>query len=159
MARWLVVAALLTGLMCCASRHVGFGDSLTIPPGEAVPVARVLEHPDEFAGRRLLVSGRVDSVCAKKGCWLRLTDEPGAETVFVKFTCPVGGRLIPMEAVGHQALVEGVLAVEEISQEDARHYQEDAGASAEEIAKIVGPQKQLSISAPAARIKGLRKDA
>ena len=159
MAKWLALAVVLTGLTGCASRHAGFGDPLTIRPGEAVPVAKVFAAPDEFAGRRLLVSGRVDSVCAKKGCWLRLTDEPGTETVFVKFTCPVEGRLIPMEAVGHQALVEGVLSVEEISQEDARHYQEDAGASPEEIAKIVGPQKQLSISAPAARIKGLRKDA
>jgi len=88
-----------------------------------------------------------------------LTDEAAAETVFVKFTCPVDGRLIPMAAVGHQALVEGVLTVEEITEGEARHYQEDAGASTAEIAKIVGPQKQLSIMAPAARIKGLRKDA
>jgi len=66
MARCFVVAALLAGLTGCASRHTGFGDPLTIRAEKAVPVAEIFANPDQFAGRRMLVSGTVDSVCAKK---------------------------------------------------------------------------------------------
>ena len=72
--------------------------------------------------------------------------------VFVKFTCPVEGRLIPMEAEGRTALVEGTLEVKVISEEEARHYRQDAGASPEEIAKIVGPQTEIKLNSPAAMI-------
>ena len=79
----------------------------------------------------------------------------GKETVFVKFTCPFKDRLIPMEAVGKRALVEGTLQVEDISEEQARHYKEAAGASPDEIAKIVGPQKTVRMTSRSARIAGL----
>lgn len=81
--------------------------------------------------------------------------EESADNLFVKFTCPIGGRLIPMEAVGHQAIVEGTLQVETISEDDARHFAEDAGKSQEEIEEIVGEQIQLRMASPAARIVGL----
>jgi hypothetical protein len=61
-----------------------------------------------------------------------------------------------MEAVGKMASIEGTFHVTEISQDEARHYKEDTGASPDEIAKIVGPQKILKMAAPAARIAGLK---
>ena len=73
----------------------------------------------------------------------------------VKFTCPVKGRPNPMDAVGKFAFIEGTLNIVEISEEEARHYKEDAGASKGEIAKIVGPQTSVQMSAPAARIAGV----
>ena len=86
---------------------------------------------------------------------MKLSYPDATETLFVKFSCPVKGRLIPMEALGHLAIVEGSFKLSEISEADARHYAEDAGKSPEEIAKIVGPQNQLRMSAPAAMIRGL----
>ena len=77
------------------------------------------------------------------------------EDVFVKFTCPIEGRLIPMDAAGKDAVVEGTIEVTEISEEEARHYREDAGATPEELEKIVGPQRTIRIQSPAALIQGL----
>ncbi|MFQ5502623.1 MAG: DUF4920 domain-containing protein [Phycisphaerae bacterium] len=142
---------LMTG---CASKYADFGNPMKADTARVVTVAKVLDNSDAYDGRFLRVRGTVSGVCAKRGCWLRMKGA-GDDSVFVKFTCPVEGRLIPMEAVGHEVMVEGTLQVEEISEADARHYAEDSGQPADVIAAIVGPQKQVRMMAPAARVYGL----
>ena len=76
------------------------------------------------------------------------------EAVFVMFTCEADEeRLIPMAAIGQVGEAEGVVTVETMSVEDARHFAEDAGASADEIAAITEPQTSIRIAGPAARIE------
>jgi len=121
-----------------------------------VTVANLLKDVDTFDGKPLRIEGTVASVCTKKGCWLTLAEEKEAkESVFVKFTCPINGRLIPTEAAGKSAVVEGTVKVTTLSEAEARHYAEDAGASPEEVAKIVGPQKRITIASPAASVSGV----
>jgi hypothetical protein len=119
---------------------------------QTVSAIEVLGNIDKYDGKVLRVSGKIAEVCAHKGCWIRLAGPGGGETLFVKFTCPVSGRLVPMEAVGREAIVHGTLQVAEISEAEARHYKEDGGAAPAEIAKIVGPQKIITMKAPAALI-------
>lgn len=138
-----------------ADKYTDFGKPLKLKDSDAQCIKKVLADPKAHDGKFFRVTGKVDSVCAKRGCWLRLGDGESKETLFVKFICPVKGRLIPMDAVGKVALIEGTLNVVEISEEEARHYKEDAGASKEEIAKIVGPQLSVQMNAPAARIAGV----
>lgn len=135
-----------------AMKYASFGEA---PKGGDVPVVAVdqlLAKVGEYDGKYLRVTGKVSDVCAKKGCWLKLGE---GEALFVKFTCPVGERLIPAEAVGKQAEVEGTVKVVEISEAQARHFKEDAGASKEEVEKIVGPQKQVTVASPSARVAGV----
>jgi cytochrome c-type biogenesis protein CcmE len=118
-----------------------------------VSVEAVLKDPAAFDGKELRLTGMVNKVCVPKGCWMQF-DSPGSQMpIFVKFTCPVNGRLIPLEAVGKEAVVEGKLEIVEISEAAAKHYLEDEGAKPEEIAKIVGPQKQLRVKGPSAMVK------
>jgi len=132
-----------------------YGEKLTLAADKTVCAKEILADPDKFADKKVRVCGMVDSVCAMKGCWIRLAGADDSDSLFVKFTCPVKGRLVPMEAKGKMAIVEGTLTVKEISEADARHYQEDAGATQAEIDKIVGPQKQISLKAPAAMVQGV----
>src|SRR5262245_5790105 len=119
-----------------------------------VPVSTVLASADHYEGKYLCITGTVASVCPKKGCWITLA-EGGSKPMFIRFTCPVDGRLIPMEAVGKPAMVEGTVKVATISEAEARHQKQDAGASPDEIAKIVGPQTQVTVASPTARIADL----
>ena len=128
---------------------------MKLSPRDTVCADEILANKDKFAGKYVRVCGKVDSVCARKGCWIRLACGEQEETLFAKFTCPVRGRLVPMEAAGRQAVVEGTLQVTEISEDEARHIKADAGASAQEVAKIVGPQKRIQLNAPAAAIQGV----
>jgi hypothetical protein len=64
---------------------------------------------------------------------------------------------IPLEAVGKETVIEGTIKNGKLSQAAARHFKQDAGASAEEIEKIQGPQQQLMLAQPAVAIEGVAK--
>jgi len=140
-------------------KWTAFGEKMKLTGGKAICADEILADPTKYAGKVVRVCGQVDEVCSRKGCWIRLTGPAGGEKLFVKFTCPVEGRLVPMEAAGRLAIVEGILQVDEISEETARHYAEEGKASPEEIAKIVGPQKQIQLNSPAAKIDLTKKVA
>ena len=126
--------------------------------GDALPtvdVSTLLKDPGAYAGKPLRITGTVRQVCAKKGCWLTLGDADQAKGLFVKFTRPIEGRLIPAEAIGKPAAVQGEVRVTQMSEAQARHYKKDAGATQEEIERIVGPQKRVIVASPAAQIVGL----
>lgn len=131
-----------------------YGEKMKLAADKTVCIKEVFENLEDYDGKLVRISGRVESVCAAKGCWMKLAYPGATDTLFIKFSCPVKGRLIPMEAAGHLAIVEGTFTAGEISEALARHYAKDAGKSPEEIAKIVGPQKQLRMSAPAAMVRG-----
>jgi hypothetical protein len=135
-----------------ATTFTAYGEPMTKLDSKAVPVSKIVAEPEKFADAPVLIYGKVTEVCAPKGCWAKIADDASDEPVFVKFTCPIDGRLIPTDAVGKVALVEGTIEVKLLTEDEARHYAEDAGKSAEEIARIVGPQKQIRVKSPAAKI-------
>jgi hypothetical protein len=135
-------------------KYASFGEPMKMSNEAPVPVATVLAHLDQYKDQYVRVTGNVAAVCEKKGCWLKMADEQGND-LFVKFTCPVNGRLVPLEAKGKPVIAEGTLKVKEVSEAEARHLAEDSGKSQDEINKIVGPQKQVSLMAPSAKVAGL----
>jgi hypothetical protein len=79
----------------------------------------------------------VNSVCEKKGCWMRLklTEEDESLVTFKDY-----GFFVPKDIQGQEAVVHGKLFVKETSVEDLKHFAEDAGKSEEEIAAITEPK-------------------
>ncbi len=150
-----VIASLLVIALSGCSHQTGtpFGEPMK-PGARVVPVADVLASPEKYDGQTTRVAGIVTEVCEAKGCWLRLAPSADAEdAIFVKFTCPIEGRLIPLEAKGRPATVEGQIAVTELTVDEARHYAEDAGATPEEIAAITSPQMQVRAQSPGALVE------
>ncbi|MBC8108845.1 MAG: DUF4920 domain-containing protein [Anaerolineae bacterium] len=142
-----------------AKTFAKFGSEQKLSDAEAVPVSAVLASPDEYNGKYVRLTGVVTSVCPKKGCWMRVAADgakPGDGNVFIKFPDPPEGMYIPLEAVGHEAVIEGTIKNGQMSQAAARHFKQDAGASAEEIEKVVGPQKQVMLAQPAVAIEGVK---
>ncbi len=135
--------------------YKAFGEQMRLTDADAVPVEDVLADPSVYQGRYVRLVGNVKKVCTRKGCWLEMADGSTRQPLFVKFTCPIDGRLIPMEAVGRPVTVEGTVMVKEISEEDARHLKEESGATPAEVAKIKGPQRQVTLESPGARVAGI----
>ncbi|HEY0009785.1 MAG TPA: DUF4920 domain-containing protein [Tepidisphaeraceae bacterium] len=125
---------------------------MKLPAAQTIDVAKLLANPAAFEGKTVRVRGTVSQVCKQSGCWMEVSAPGLSGSAFVKFTCPVDGRLVPMEAIGQPATLEGTVKNQEISEETARHYAEDAGASPEEIEKIKGPQKRLRLMSAAAKL-------
>lgn len=95
-------------------------------------------------------ASKVNSVCQAKGCWMRLELNPETES-FVKFKDY--DFFVPKDIAESDAIVEGKAYVEEISVDDQKHYAEDAGKSAEEIAAITEPKKEFNFMADGVLIK------
>lgn len=93
------------------------------------------------------VSGTIDGVCQAKGCWMNIVSEQdkSKESMFVKFKDY--GFFMPLDASGSTAIMEGKVYKEETSVEELRHYAEDEGKSAEEIAAITEPVTELKFMA------------
>jgi len=86
----------------------------------------------------------IKEVCSKKGCWMKLPLDQEAETM-VRFKDY--GFFMPLDSKDREVIVEGKAFVTEVSVEDLKHYAEDAGKSAEEIAKITTPKKEFAFEA------------
>lgn len=146
-----ILAALaLVAALGCAVERTRYGAEPKLSNVEPLPVAKLLAEPAQYDGQFVRVSGPVTDVCAKMGCWMRIGEAD--KTLFIKFTCPVEGRLIPMDAIGQTATVEGTVKVTQVSESEARHYAEDGGASPEAVAKIVGPQTEVTLQSPSAEL-------
>lgn len=91
----------------------------------------------------------INSVCASKGCWMRL-DIGKEEEVFVKFKDYA--FFVPLDATG-EAVVEGKAYLEEVAVAELQHMAEDAGKSEAEIAAITTPQRELRFMANGVLIK------
>ncbi len=134
-----------------------FGGSMKLDDAQATPVSKVFENPAAYDGKYVRLAGTVTDVCPHKGCWFQMTDavNRSSETLFVKFQDPATGKLIPTAAVGKPVVAEGILSVREMSEDEARHYKAEAGATADELEKIKGPQKRLVLKDPRAQIAGI----
>jgi hypothetical protein len=92
----------------------------------------------------------VNSVCEKKGCWMRLklTDEEESLVTFKDY-----GFFVPKDIQGQDAVVHGKLFVKETSVEELKHFAEDAGKSDEEIASITKPKLVYAFEADGVYLK------
>ncbi len=97
------------------NRCVDFGQSLT-PDAKPVTVQALVENPATFAGRPLVVEGRVTKVCSMAGCWLELGDTANSGFApTVRVTVAEGRMVFPLSSRGKLATVEGTLVAEELT--------------------------------------------
>lgn len=110
---------------------------------EAVTLASVLEKADDFADKTVKVTGTVDKVCAKKGCWMVMKpDGEGKETV--RITMKGYSFFVPLDCQGKKAVVEGVFSFKEVDEATRKHLAEDEGR---ETAGIEGSIREMRIVA------------
>ena len=91
----------------------------------------------------------VTEVCQTKGCWMKL--QLDGEEAMVRFKDYA--FFMPMDIAGREVIVDGKAFVDMMSVDDQRHYAEDEGKSAEEIAAITEPKKTYSFEASGVLIK------
>ncbi|GLB53862.1 hypothetical protein NBRC110019_29030 [Neptunitalea chrysea] len=88
--------------------------------------------------------GTIESVCQKKGCWMKVGLEQGEET-FIRFKDY--GFFVPMNASNKQTVVSGKAFVTETSVDELKHYAKDAGKSDAEITAITEPKREYAFLA------------
>lgn len=122
-----------------------FGDKIT--SDKALTSAEMFEKFKTLkAGDTLNVkfASKIKEVCTKKGCWMKLPLGEETETM-VRFKDY--GFFMPLDSKDSEVIVEGKAYVTETSVNDLRHYAEDAGKTAGEIAKITEPKREFAFEA------------
>lgn len=130
--------------------YASFGDK--IEANGAITASEMAERFNSLsAGDTLItkVSAKINEVCSSKGCWMKL-DLGNSDEVMVRFKDY--GFFMPLNAEG-EVIINGKAYVTETSVDELRHYAEDAGESAEEIAKITEPKKTFSFVADGVLLK------
>lgn len=94
------------------------------------------------------LEGTVSDVCVKAGCWLKVA--ANGQEIFIstdhKFS-------VPKDIVGKTVVVDGHAYMTEQSVEELRHYEEDAGATPEQLAAITEPKTTYTVLARGVVIK------
>ncbi len=90
------------------------------------------------------VKGTVKEVWQSKGCWLTMTLPNGDD---MRVTFKDYKFFVPKDISGKTVILDGYAYKDTVTVEDQRHYLEDAGKSAAEIAKITAPKYQLNFEA------------
>ncbi|HMS50883.1 MAG: DUF4920 domain-containing protein [Chitinophagales bacterium] len=95
-------------------------------------------------------TGEVTEVCQKKGCWMNLKTADGGD---MRVHFKDYGFFMPKDIQGRTAVINGIARFDTTSVADLQHYAEDAGKSAEEIAKITEPEIEISFEADGVIVK------
>jgi len=96
------------------------------------------------------LSGKIDAVCQKKGCWMELKNADGSK---LRVTFKDYGFFMPKDASGRIAIVDGIAKVEVTSIGDLKEYAKDDGQSQAEIDAIKEPLRELVFEAKGVILK------
>ncbi|PRP90130.1 hypothetical protein ENSA5_67480 [Enhygromyxa salina] len=109
---------------------------------EAQPLSAVLASgvPSEA----VKVSGTVESVCQKKGCWMVINEGEFSARVLVKDHA----FAIPMDGEGKAAIVEGTLEAKELTEANVAHLKRDGDDKLEGD----GPRQEIFLHATAVEL-------
>jgi hypothetical protein len=125
-------------------KHFGAPFVLT----EAKPLAALLAaEPAPASDTVVLVSGVIDQVCQKKGCWLVVRD--GDKTA--RITMKDYGFVVPVDSKGKQVEVEGTLGVRTFNEAQVKHLESDRGGNPDEVS---GTRTEVVVKASGVRIRG-----
>jgi hypothetical protein len=102
----------------------------------------LVTSPEKYENMEVVVTGNVNDVCAKEGCWMVLGN--GDKEILVK-TLHV--FVVPKDCYDNTAVVNGVFNVKEISEEQARHFNDESKTTKIKSEDIKGPQKMFVIKA------------
>lgn len=116
----------------------------------AKPLGDILKQAEANNGKLVKVSGKVQSVCKKKGCWLVMqTDADVPQTVRV--TMKDYGFFAPKDCDGKTATIEGVLNRKVVKEAELKHLAEDQG---QDPAKVTGDKEEFRLVANGIKITG-----
>jgi hypothetical protein len=118
-----------------------------------VSVAKLLESPEDYVGKRVRVKGVVTDVCTHRGCWILIGGEDGKT---VRFKVQDGEIVFPVESKGKRAEAEGIFTKIVLSVEDqvkrGKHHAKREGKPFDP-ATITGPKTIYQIKGEGALLK------
>jgi RecJ-like exonuclease len=100
-------------------QKLGKGVSLKTP----TPIKTLLEQPDKYIGKVVMVEGEITQVCQMAGCWIMMKDASSSEPIMIKVDD--GVIVFPKDGAGRKVAAQGTLekADDEAQKEAGSHSQ------------------------------------
>ncbi|NNG26486.1 MAG: DUF4920 domain-containing protein [Ignavibacteriaceae bacterium] len=114
----ITIALLFSGCLFAQTDDGKYGSEITLE--EKTNISDILNSPEEYLDKDVLVEGEVLDVCKMMGCWMELESDVEGEKIKIKVKD--GDIIFPVEAKGQTALVEGTVYKIELTQEEAIEY-------------------------------------
>jgi hypothetical protein len=92
------------------------GTPLT-PDLETVPVSLAVAKAKDYDGKKIKLAGKVESVCARMGCWFVVQGEKPEDKI--RISTKAHNIFVPKSSVGMMATVEGTFTVKTLPKETA----------------------------------------
>ncbi|WP_226388821.1 DUF4920 domain-containing protein [Penaeicola halotolerans] len=119
-----------------------YGDPITTEEAiSAADLKMVLAGQPVFEGK---VTGVIEEVCSKKGCWLTMDLGNGEK---MRVTFKDYGFFVPKNSAGYKVTIQGIAKQTTTDVATLRHYAEDAGKSKEEVEAINAPKVEYAFEA------------
>lgn len=115
----MVLAVLAAGMMLSAQAAIVFGD--TVVKDAVMPVSQLLQQPATYLDKVVTISGTVDSVCSKQGCWMKFTTDNNVLPFRIKVRD--GDMVFPLSAKGKTAYATGTLRLWPQGEDEPDAYQ------------------------------------
>jgi len=109
----IISMVILTFGIILANGWKTLGNGITLK--DTTKISTILANPEQYIGKKVLIKGRVVDVCKKRGCWMEIASDKDFQSIRVKVKD--GEIVFPLEAKGHEALVEGIVEKLVISKE------------------------------------------
>ncbi len=150
---FLCVLALGIFLGCGANNQIEeewnyYGAEIT--KNDVITVSRAVEQIENLIDQPVVVRGTIKQVCQTRGCWMVVEEE--GKTVRVRFADY--GFFVPWESAGKEARMQGALNIQTVSEEQARHWAEEADDPEVKPEDIHGDQEVIRLMATGVAIKG-----
>ncbi len=112
---------------------------------ESRSLKTIIQSADKFAGQIITLETEVAQVCQKKGCFFVANEDSySARITFKNYSF-----FIPTDSQGKRVKLIGTFEVKELTEDQAKHYAEDAGDDPDSIR---GSQKEYAIVATSVMI-------
>ena len=105
-----------------------------------------VESTGRFEGK---ITGVIQEVCTKKGCWFTMALPNGSS---MRVTFKDYGFFIPTNSQGFPITLEGVATLTETDVETLRHFAEDQGKSKQDVEAIKASKKEITFEATGVHI-------
>jgi hypothetical protein len=146
----LTFIALLAGTSLSAQETLAeathFGEAFPLETSSPLHSVAAVMADTGLHGTPITIAGTVTDVCQKKGCWMVVSDG----TSQMRITFKDYGFFVPIDSQNRQVAIRGVVTVEELSEDLAKHYAEES--KGEDPDAIRGPQRVITMVATGVRI-------
>jgi hypothetical protein len=118
-----------------------YGDAFTV--AEADDCKALIADPDAKVDQVVRVTGRIDNVCQKAGCWMVIADDEGK---YLRVTMKEHAFGVPTDTStgeGTLADIEGKLIKKELDAKTLEHLKSEAKGAPEELEKQFAPKYEI----------------